>query len=198
MNRWSYLILCFALLFIPAAQSFAEEKKEDKAESEKAEAKKEEKKANKIYAIKDRYGNIVGYTDNPQKGSEEIAIKKSTDYTPPPTQTIWTTVTPKVVEDSDPYKNFAIASPANDATIRNNAGNIQVALDIRPALQPNHRVQVLIDGNVISTSRGVIATASNVDRGTHSITANILGADNKVIKSTAPVTIHLHRASVGR
>ncbi|MEL0036076.1 MAG: hypothetical protein VW874_00345 [Gammaproteobacteria bacterium] len=198
MNRWSYVIVCCALLCIPATQSFAEEQKEDKAESEKSEAKKDDKKSNKIYAIKDRYGNIIGYTDDAQKGSEEIAIKKSTDYTPPEAVTVWTKVTPKVVEESQPYQNFAIASPVNDATVRDNQGNIQIALDIRPSLQPGHKVQILIDGQVISESRGVITTASNVDRGTHNITAKIVGAKNKVIKTTAPVTVHLHRASAGR
>ena len=198
MHRWCYLIVCFALLSTVVTQSYAEEKKQDNAESEGSETTKKEKKSTKIYAIKDRYGTIVGYTDNPQKGSEEIAIKKGTDYTPPQTQSTFTPVIPKVVEETQSYQNFAIVSPINEATIRNNAGNIQIALDIRPVLQPGHQVQVLLDGNVISTSRGVIATISNVDRGTHSITANILGADNKIIKSTVPVTIHLHRASVGR
>ncbi len=198
MKRFTFLtILVILSLAVTNLSYAAEAEAEDKAEE--TEKKAEKKKSGKIYAIKDRNGNIVGYTDDPLKGSDEVKIQKGSEYTPPESETVWTKVEPKVVEEKPlGYAKFAIASPTNDATIRNNAGNIQVALDIRPALQPGHKVQVLIDGNVVSESRGVIQSAANVDRGTHSISANIIDSQNNILKSTPAVTIHLHRATARR
>ena len=197
MNRVGYFLLLILVALCVAVPTYAEEKAEEEQTEETAK-KEEKKKSNKVYAIKDRDGNIIGYTDDPNRGSDEVTIRKGTEYTPPEQNTVWTKVEPKVVEETAAYTKFAIASPTNDATIRDNAGNIQVAFDIRPPLAAGHKVQLLIDGTVISESRGVIQSAANVDRGTHSITANIVDGNNRVIKSSAPVTVHLHRAVAGR
>ena len=197
MNRFGYLLLLTIISLSLAGPAYAAQQAEEDKEQQ-SEQQEEKKKSNKVYAIKDRDGNIIGYTDDPNKGSEEVTIRKGTEYTPPEQNTVWTKVEPKVVEEPAAYTKFAIASPSNDATIRDNAGNIQVAFDIRPALAVGHKVQLLLDGAVISESRGVIQSAANVDRGTHSITAKIVDANNRVIKTASPVTVHLHRAVAGR
>ena len=193
MNKIVTLVLLLLVSFFHPSELIAGEKEEEKS----AEKKEEKKKTGKIYAIKDRYGNITGYTDDPNKG-EEIKIRKGTEYSPPESPTVWTKVEPKVVEEEGvKYTHFAIASPTNDATIRNNAGNVQVAFDIRPPLQPGHRVQLLMDGKVISESRSVIQSAVNVDRGAHSISAKIIDASNKTIRTTSAITVHVKRATAG-
>ena len=197
MNRLGYFLTLLFLVLFTSHGLVAEEPEKDEKEQDKEKKEDKKKKSNKVYAIKDKYGNIIGYTDTPKKDSEEIIIQKSTEYSPPETVTAWSS-NPAPEEDKKDatYSNFSIASPANDATIRNNAGSLQVAVDIRPRLLPGHSVQLLVDGKVMAKGKSPILSVSNVDRGSHQLTAQIQSANGQVVKTTAPITVHLHRATI--
>lgn len=166
--------------------------------SSEAEKKPEQPKAvatgDKIYTWIDKNGNRI-YSDEPREGAEVMKISKGTDYTPPETGAPdYNTMKPKVISTGTSYSHFEIASPGNDATIRDNSGTFQVALDIRPKLAASHRVRLEIDGTEVPGSSGQIITLNNIDRGTHSLVAYIISKDNTVMATSQTVTIHLHRA----
>jgi len=185
-----YTILC-CFIFSSSVYSSETEKKPDEPEKPKAVAT-----GDKIYTWIDKYGNRI-YSDEPREGAEVMKISKGTDYTPPETGSSatpdYSSMKPKVISTTHTYSHFTIASPGNDATIRNNSGTFQVALDIRPKLATGHRVKLEIDGKEVSGS-GQIISLNNIDRGTHSLVAYILAKDNTIMATTQAVTIHLHRA----
>lgn len=192
-NRW----LIVLLLALPGLTTATESKDKDKSKDKPAvEALKASEKVKKIYVIKDKYGNITGYTDDPRKGAEEIVIKKSTEYTESGPVAPLSNATAKVVEEKPAYENFAIVSPANEGTVRDNNGNIQIALDIRPALDPEHTIVLLMDGQQVASGRGPIMSLTNVDRGTHKFQAEIRSADGEILETTPLVIVYLHRAIV--
>ena len=97
-----------------------------------------------------------------------------------------------------PYKTFIIASPVNNGTIRNNSGTILISMNIAPKLQTDykHSLTILLDGKVAKEGITTMqAQLNNVDRGMHSITAQIIGKDGKLIKTSASITIHMKRHS---
>ncbi len=149
----------------------------------------------KIYTWIDEKGNRI-YSDAPREGAEVMEIKKGTNYTPPDNAIPdWNTMKPKVVlEEGEAYSNFAIVSPSNNATVRNNSGTVQVALDIRPKLNKGDQIKLEMDGVAVESSSSTIISLSNVDRGTHTLVAYIVGAKGKVVATTSAVTIHMHRA----
>ena len=149
----------------------------------------------KIYTWIDEKGNRM-YSDAPREGAEVMEIKKGTDYTPPDSSIPdWNSMKPKVVlDEGEAYSHFAIVSPSNDATVRNNSGIIQVALDIRPKLNEGDQIKLEIDGVAVESPGSSIITLSNVDRGTHTLVAYIVGAKGKVVATTSAITIHMHRA----
>jgi len=157
---------------------------------------KEVDKGQNIYTWIDKYGNRI-YSDEPQEGAEVMKLKKGTDYSPPANaKPDWSTMKPKVISTGDIYSHFEIASPANDATIRNIEGRFQVALDIRPKLAKGHHIKLEMDGVKVSGS-GQIITLTNIDRGSHSLVAYILSADGTVMATTQAVTVHLHKPKRG-
>ena len=96
------------------------------------------------------------------------------------------------------YSSFKITSPANDETLRDNAGNITVSLAITPKLdvKAGHSISVLLNSqSKIEGSTGLTIGLKNIDRGTHSIQAIIKNKQKKIIKSTNSVTIHMRRFS---
>ena len=187
----SMLCCCFFCLFAVTGTTVSAS--EDTTEKEKPKAVST---GDKIYTWIDERGNKI-YSDVPREGAEVMEIKKGTDYTPPDNSLPdWSNMKPKVVlNEAAGYSHFVIVSPANDATVRNNNGNIQVALDIRPKLRKGDKVKLEIDGRAVESSGSSIISLTNIDRGTHTLVASIVGANGKVITTTPAVTIHLHRTT---
>jgi hypothetical protein len=94
------------------------------------------------------------------------------------------------------YTKLEITSPANDSTIRDNAGNVSVNLDIEPALQEGDTVSVMLDGKEIGKGKGTSIALSNVDRGTHTLQAVVKSASNSTRISSPSIIFHLQRITV--
>lgn len=150
-----------------------------------------------MYKWVDDNGNVT-YSDIPP-------IKDAKELDPPVLNTM-PTVKPsaKSPESEDEkqketkYTFLKITSPESDATIRSNAGNITVSLNIQPVLniRQGHYLSILVDGAIAQDNVSSLSTAlSNIDRGTHSITASIKNKKGSVLIASKPVTIHIHRAS---
>lgn len=88
-----------------------------------------------------------------------------------------------------------ISSPSNDEPIRENTGNITISVSVAPGLSGDHTIRITMDGGVISSGRGSYVSLTNVDRGTHTVAASLLGAGGEVIARSPTVTFHLLRAS---
>ena len=190
------LIFLYCGLFGLMLSSHASEKDKEQ-ENTPVEVKSGKPKAistgDKIYTWIDDKGNRI-YSDEPREGAEVMKIPLGTDYTPQTSAPDWDNMKPKVIPAEQEYSHFEIVSPANDATVRNNNGTIQVALDIRPKLTPGHKVKLEINGQAAEGTGSSIITLTNIDRGSHTLIAYILTADEEIIATTKPVVIHMHRA----
>ncbi len=151
-----------------------------------------------LYKWFDEEGNIH-YSDTPPH-------KDATPITPPQlttTPALKVTRTPAVVDHipAPPpfsYSEFRIQSPGNDETVRNNEGNVSLQFSIKPNLNSElkHSLSVLLDGKVVKRNITSSSTSlSNIDRGTHTISAEIHSSSGTVIRRSSPVTIHVHRQS---
>ena len=127
-----------------------------------------------MYKWVDAEGNI-SYSDQPP-------FKDADKLDPPPINTTPAVSAPKtaakeVEEETDTkYSFFKITSPENDATIRNNEGNFSISLGINPELDTanGHYLTILLDGKPVhKKTTSTNASFSNVDRGTHKITATV-------------------------
>lgn len=96
------------------------------------------------------------------------------------------------------YREIAIVDPANEDTLRDNGGNLLVSVSLKPSLQTQfgHRLQLLLDGAVYATGTASNFAITELDRGTHTVQAVVLGLDDAPLASSAPVTFHLHRTSI--
>jgi len=97
------------------------------------------------------------------------------------------------------YQLLKIVSPEHNATIRNNQGNFSIALEIQPALnlKQGHYISVLLDNQITHDKLTSLSAAfSNIDRGTHQISASIKNKRGKILLSTDSISIHLHRKSI--
>lgn len=151
--------------------------------------------AQSIYRTTDKHGNVI-FSDDPQRGGEEVHLApltvvpaKAPRPAPPPA---------RPGQPFMPYDTFAISAPANDQAIPvGQDGNVQVHLNIQPALREDHRVRLLVDGQISQTAMHATAfMLSNLNRGSHQLQAELLDASGKVRHRTEARMIHVQRASI--
>jgi hypothetical protein len=101
------------------------------------------------------------------------------------------------VIDFDAYTAFRFVQPESDGTVRNNEGVVPVVLVAEPELQPGHTVSLTLDGQRVQGDfAGLSIVLNNVDRGRHSLRAEINDAAGRRLVSAGPVSFTLRQASI--
>ena len=95
------------------------------------------------------------------------------------------------------YLALEIVSPADDEPIRENAGNITVITNLNPRLQRGHVARLLMDGDVVQEGPQASFSLANVDRGTHTISVEIVNESGEVLIRSGESTFHLLRFADG-
>lgn len=152
----------------------------------------------------DADGNIF-YSDQPPPGIEKEEHQVDEETLPPiiTTPALETNTAPSasgnatIAEPKERYKSVNIVVPEHDTAVRQNAGNVSIKVAIDPYLF-NERGDLLViymDG--IEVSRGNASTVQlvEVDRGTHTVRAEIVGDNGKILKKASPVSFTLLRHS---
>lgn len=156
-----------------------------------------------VYRWVDEEGNVQ-FSDTPPPGdqpAETVDLPKPStmdSYKPPAATTDTADTDTADGEKPVAYRRFSISSPPDDEALRENAGNVTITVDISPDLQPGHRLNLYLDGNLLDNggNRSTVQL-NNVPRGTHQIRAEILDGSGKVLRRTSS-SFHLLRATVGR
>ncbi len=95
-----------------------------------------------------------------------------------------------------PYARVWIASPPNDESIRDNAGNVTVQVGLAPGqLRPGDSVVLYLDGMPSVRAGRLQFELENVDRGTHTLQAVVVDRSGSTLVRSEPVTFTLHRYS---
>ncbi len=138
----------------------------------------------------------IEYSDRPPAaGAERIELSPLVTYSPPAAPSPG--AAPETEDEAafEGYKGFAIASPADGADIRENAGEVTLNFAITPSLVEGHAVDVFMDGRKFGRSTAAVVTLSNVDRGTHQIYATLVDETGAELKRSNTITVHLKRAA---
>jgi len=152
-----------------------------------------------IYRSVDAEGNVV-FTDAPAADSSPVELAPASTYTPPEyTSTPDENPGSSSVPAQAFYSSIKIVQPAAEETVRDNAGNIAVRIELEPELldEAGHRVQFFLDGEPIGEpSSGPITNLANVDRGDHQVEAAVIDVTGKEILRSSPVRFFLQRYSI--
>ncbi len=156
-----------------------------------------------IYKTVDEDGNVV-FTDVPPAKGDGAAVDLSAGnrYAPAPVTTPLPAPAAAQEEEEEQeitsYERIGILAPANDEAIRDNAGNLSVRYALSPSLDTKHghSLRLLLDG-VPQAGEAGEATFSftNLDRGTHTLTLQVVNASGQVLNESAPVSFHMLRFS---
>ena len=154
-----------------------------------------------IFKSVDKDGNVT-FSDkaSAKAGSETSEVKLNHSNTVPAVETT-IKLSPEASnapqENQISYQGIVITTPINDSAIEHGPGNFSVGVRVVPALAAGHKVQVLLDGAPVGAPvSGYSVPVSNVDRGTHSLVAQIVDGNGRILKSSPSSTVHVFRPSV--
>jgi hypothetical protein len=96
-----------------------------------------------------------------------------------------------------PYQAIDVVSPAEQETLWNIGGTLNVQVRSQPTLQPGHRFDIAVDGerrNLNTTSGRV--SVPNVFRGTHTLEVLVLDAAGMEIMRSPARTFYVQQTSI--
>lgn len=99
--------------------------------------------------------------------------------------------------DAPPYASLRIVSPVADASIRDNRGMVRVVVRLAPPLRVDSgdRLTLSLDGHATTPLATTAFVFTQVDRGTHTVQAQVLSENGAILIQSDPVVFHLHQAS---
>lgn len=156
--------------------------------------------ATKVYRSTDAEGNVI-FSDTPQKGSEAIKVQPVQTFAAPEASIHKSPSKdkPEPVAEFQGYKTFVITQPQEEQTIWNNPGNVSVSVNVVPQLQSGDKIEILLNNSLVAESKsGTSFQLTNIDRGEHSLKAQIVNESGEVLKQTKSVTFFLHQATINR
>jgi hypothetical protein len=152
-----------------------------------------------VFTYTDAQGNRV-FTDQPHKGAQRVDIPPSNNMTATPPKSV-AKKKPAAVKPSPlfHYQVLRILVPEPDATIRSMTGELIVSVNNDPALQERHTYRLLVDGKPFAEAgRSPVFPLTNIDRGTHQLSVEILDELGRIVERTASQEFHMLRISLAQ
>jgi hypothetical protein len=153
-----------------------------------------------IYKSVDADGNVI-YSDKADSQAQSVELPQANTLPAVQVPKKTATTADKDSEDTDKdeaytYKSVRIISPKNDEGITHGGGNLSISIKTNPKLHKDHRIRMLMDGKNVAEARTGSLQLTNIDRGSHTFQAVIVDQQDKILKRSRSITVHLFRPSV--
>lgn len=153
-----------------------------------------------VFTYVDTQGNRV-FTDQPGSGNAK-RVPLATSNRMPANPTGAAPVMAAKRTETKPlfhYDMLRVLVPEPDATIRSNAGELIVSITSEPGLQRGHRYRLLLDGQpTAEPGPSPVFALSNIDRGSHNLSVEILDELGRTVERTANQPFHMLRISLAQ
>ena len=151
-----------------------------------------------IYQWTDEQG-ITHFSDSENKSAQATEVE--VELTPPsissltPTSAaVNTAIKLATAPDSTATPiNISIASPSDQATVRNNNGEIPVSAALNTPLLSSQKIRLLIDGVITAEQIDGQFQVEQIPPGSHKLQLQIINSSGKIIASSEIITVYLHR-----
>jgi hypothetical protein len=154
-----------------------------------------------VYKTVDEDGNVT-YTDKPPPdGSKPIKLAPISVIEAP---TYEKAPDPAKAEGEEIplrdlrkiYRDFAIVSPQSEESVWRPDGPVSVAWSVGNPLQQGMQVSIYLDGAKQATTTEQIIPIAGLDRGEHTLTAELRDAKNRRIATAVPVTFFIQQPNI--
>lgn len=153
-----------------------------------------------VFTYIDAQGNRV-FTDQPgSRNAKRVPLATSNRMSANPTGAAPVIAGKK--NETKPlfrYELLRVLVPEPDATVRSSAGELIVSVTSEPGLQRGHRYRLLLDGQpTAEPGLSPVFAFSNIDRGSHNLSVEILDERGRIVERTANQPFHMLRISLAQ
>ena len=159
-----------------------------------------------VYKTVDENGNVV-YTDSPPTPDAKPLEMR-------PLSVIETVkITPRAIPATEAdankdgevtsirvlrrgYRDFRLVSPVQEQTFSGNRNTATIAWDTRYRIEEGMSVTIFIDGKAQPPTTESVIEVSLLNRGEHTVTAELRDSRNRRVASADPVTFYIRQNSV--
>ena len=170
-----------------------------------------------VYKTVDKDGNVT-YTDKPPPdGSEPMELPGLSVIESPEYQKTARELEAEAIANGtqtepeeiplrklrNDFKDFAIVSPQQEESVWRPDGPVTIAWSTGTQMLPGMKVTVTLDGKKLSTTTDRMVLVPNMERGEHTVAAELTDARNRRVALSEPVTFFIrqpglyNRARVG-
>lgn len=154
-----------------------------------------------VYKSVDKYGNVT-YTDDPSKVIKNG--EKTEKIQVPPTNIVpaGKAITPLPETDDEPPAEehpdyqVRIVSPTDGRTLTPGQRDLVIAVTTQYPLRHEAKFAFYMDGTLLGTTELNNYSIREIIRGEHKIHVEVLDRNDRLLSSSPPVTVYVHRASV--
>jgi Domain of unknown function (DUF4124) len=134
------------------------------------------------------------YSDQPHPGATKMEVNGAPTFSmpaPPPGES-----EPPQAAPQGPRATCSIASPS-DQQMFMNAWSVSGELRLPPNLNPDDHVTLMLDGKILPNAASLSGafTLAHIDRGEHTLSAQVEDSDGRVICQAPAVTFYVHQPS---
>ncbi len=149
--------------------------------------------ATTVYTWVDAQG-VTHYSDQPHPGAKKLHVSAAPTFSMPPVA-----AQPAAAPSTAPASrrlSCSIESPT-DRQMLMNAWSVSGEIRLPPHLNPADEVLLMLDGKILrgAASLDGAFTLRHIDRGSHTLAAQIEGPDGRVICEAPTVTFFVHQPS---
>lgn len=152
-----------------------------------------------VFTYIDAQGNRV-FTDQPgTRNAKRVPLATSNRMSANPNGAAPMTSAKNQAKPLFHYDMLRVLVPDPDATIRSTAGELIVSVTSEPGLQQGHRYRLLLDGQpTAEPGPSPVFALSNIDRGSHQLSVEILDEQGRTVERTANQPFHMQRISLAQ
>lgn len=132
------------------------------------------------------YSDKKPFADAQEEKLKPIVVIPAKQFDPAPNRR---RETHKEKQAKKKFDNFVMASPANEATLSGTGGNVLASVNLEDGLPKNYRIKFYIDGLSHGKVKSKSQLIAGVERGEHSIYAEMIDASTRRVILTTPKTI---------
>jgi hypothetical protein len=150
-----------------------------------------------VYKWVDENG-VVHYSDQPHPNAQKLQVEDVQSYKPtqlPFSNGIPPATAPAAADTG--YKGCTIQQPAQDQTLEN-TDKVTVAVQTDPPTHPGDQIFATLDGEPVNkgAATGNSFSISSLDRGEHTLAAQVRDSTGQVLCQTPSVTFYVHQPSL--
>ena len=149
---------------------------------------------------------VIHFSDRPHPGAERIELGEVQTFSSPVQAPAGA---PPDAGSAQPppddagaaaasYDTFRIVAPQPEETIRNNAGILDIPIDLSPRIRQGHRINLYLDGEpVAGVPRAATSfTIDGVVRGAHTLRAAVADRSGDIVQETPTVRFYVQQVSI--